>query len=130
MSDGTSAGASFQLTTSRRGRPGASGTKPENLGLSTHDLTQRSTRICRNDCPGPNLSTHDLTQRSTIMELIWMGLQIFQLTTSRRGRQAPISSIVSSTVFQLTTSRRGRRCRRTTFYWLHPFNSRPHAEVD
>ena len=56
---------------------------------------------------------------------------VFQLTTSRRGRQLSAIAGSSCTLFQLTTSRRGRPfaallipC--SSLY----FNSLPHAEVD
>ena len=54
------------------------------------------------------LSTHDLTQRSTVLWIFWHHLQIFQLTTSRRGRR--VTSLI--------------------FFSFSAFNSRPHAEVD
>ena len=55
---------------------------------------------------------------------------IFQLTTSRRGRQDSCCISCDTFSFQLTTSRRGR-----PYFILSPgcsrsFNSRPHAEVD
>ncbi len=56
---------------------------------------------------------------------------VFQLTTSRRGRHSYAEAMAFAKAFQLTTSRRGRQ---------HPvsicgkqgscFNSRPHEEVD
>ena len=57
--------ASFQLTTSRRGRPYAIGITDVDSILSTHDLTQRSTRRFLDAEESQILSTHDLTQRST-----------------------------------------------------------------
>ena len=78
---------------------------------------------------------------------------VFQLTTSRRGRQFPLFKHQTRAAFQLTTSRRGRLVSR----WVYPscrcisthdltkrstplarpvplaimyFNSRPHEEVD
>ena len=54
------------------------------------------------------LSTHDLTQRSTLQLTAQEYQDIFQLTTSRRGR--PVSGLIPA-------------C------W-NSFNSRPHAEVD
>ena len=103
------------------------------LYLSTHDLTQRSTLFI-NECDfAYHLSTHDLTQRSTVSVLDHIPRSVFQLTTSRRGRQicsiaGDISSKLSTHdltqrstkksrkqftpgVFQLTTSRRGRQYR-------------------
>ena len=57
---------------------------------------------------------------------------VFQLTTSRRGRQeSNRTGQESGTKFQLTTSRRGRRCPRIFHKWQgRYFNSRPHEEVD
>ena len=76
--------------------------------LSTHDLTQRSTRIFCGAEPDDKLSTHDLTQRSTVI--------LFSMNDSRN--------------FQLTTSRRGRRFHDPFRQFPRSFNSRPHAEVD
>ncbi len=54
--------------------------------LSTHDLTQRSTSFQVCWIPAIHLSTHDLTQRSTRRQAKRLPREIFQLTTSRRGR--------------------------------------------
>ena len=54
------------------------------------------------------LSTHDLTQRSTWIPWEGMRSMIFQLTTSRRGRQHQDLPFPPHLTFQLTTSRRGR----------------------
>ncbi len=56
------------------------------IHLSTHDLTQRSTAILTTSCRRNALSTHDLTQRSTRRQAKRLPREIFQLTTSRRGR--------------------------------------------
>ena len=100
----------FQLTTSRRGRLGHKYSAESCRKLSTHDLTQRST-FCSFSIPySGHLSTHDLTQRSTSVFLgIFDDSEDFQLTTSRRGRQAVEGSSLGDESFQLTTSRRGRR---------------------
>ncbi len=59
----------FQLTTSRRGRLYCFIRLHGGVRLSTHDLTQRSTRLM-SPCPMVAfLSTHDLTQRSTLRSL-------------------------------------------------------------
>ena len=55
---------------------------------------------------------------------------LFQLTTSRRGRQLFQFTLLNAAKFQLTTSRRGRPTREYQGgKYLH-FNSRPHEEVD
>ena len=81
------------------------------------------------------------------------GYNVFQLTTSRRGRRSLESLLILRISFQLTTSRRGRRITNKTYKstgtfqlttsrrgrlpcgrWCLPdtayFNSRPHEEVD
>ena len=63
--------------------------------LSTHDLTQRSTSFLTAYLTSFQLSTHDLTQRSTHQVMRCRFADIFQLTTSRRGRRA---SLPASTV--------------------------------
>ncbi len=145
------------------------------MHLSTHDLTQRSTRF--KDCPksAPDLSTHDLTQRSTrgaytgrrifcsfnsrphaevdhAFFLAFVRNEVFQLTTSRRGRRILQTLLGPDTIlsthdltqrstdsvptffplrdFQLTTSRRGRQNGGNHYVYFKTFNSRPHAEVD
>ena len=81
----------FQLTTSRRGRRSLSGFRSRSCGISTHDLTKRST---------------------VPWFMVANTASAFQLTTSRRGRQAPAAALPTVRRFQLTTSRRGRRpCR-------------------
>ncbi len=77
----------FQLTTSRRGRQALPFLCAGGKGISTHDLTKRSTptkypvpqRLC--------ISTHDLTKRSTHDICFIASPKSFQLTTSRRGRR-------------------------------------------
>ena len=83
--------------------------KFRNMSISTHDLTKRSTLKECVEQGGVLISTHDLTKRSTrlLRESLLM-IMLFQLTTSRRGRQ------------------------KSAEYWsinTH-FNSRPHEEVD
>ena len=77
--------------------------------ISTHDLTKRSTFIFRSITALLDISTHDLTKRSTLRVKFIAGP--FQL-------------------FQLTTSRRGRPCSHVPFSTNKYFNSRPHEEVD
>ena len=54
----------FQLTTSRRGRPGFFSVALI-VFISTHDLTKRSTGCCSCLFSVSSISTHDLTKRST-----------------------------------------------------------------
>ena len=119
----------FQLTTSRGGRQkvitcfsqqGYFNSRPheevdkyrKSAGqfncISTHDLTRRSTRSCKKGKQMSNISTHDLTRRSTHRKQKRKVANIFQLTTSRGGRQLS-----------------GRRTQSYSY-----FNSRPHEEVD
>ena len=99
---------SFQLTTSRGGRQWGgtvlgicrqynsrpheevdSGAAPflEFFGISTHDLTRRSTTSGCSFKSSRIISTHDLTRRSTIVcAFVPANITIFQLTTSRGGR--------------------------------------------
>ena len=100
-----------------------------------------------------NISTHYLTQRQTVFEDVDMTDDVFQLTTSRRGRLYLCYNKNHHFLFQLTTSRRGRRhCSASVSYLqyisthyltqrqtketkdslltLKYFNSLPHAEVD
>ena len=59
---------------------------------------------------GTGISTHDLTKRSTPIRHPVPKRVVFQLTTSRRGRQQfLLKDMISNPVFQLTTSRRGRQ---------------------
>ena len=77
--------------------------------ISTHDLTKRSTYADKVYEGDYFISTHDLTKRST-PELYHSNYDdVFQLTTSRRGRQLSCPY--------------GRRL-------IGYFNSRPHEEVD
>ena len=98
----------FQLTTSRRGRRKHYFIDTPLEILSTHDLTQRSTYFSFVCYSFSHLSTHDLTQRSTCKRLIVGEFNIFQLTTSRRGRPICFPYSAFLLIFQLTTSRRGR----------------------
>ena len=79
----------FQLTTSRGGRCFWYISNGYGICFSTHDLSWRSTyqhgamEICE------KFSTHDLSWRSTYLEDHTYSPKIFQLTTSRGGRQLP-----------------------------------------
>ena len=55
----------FQLTTSRRGRQSCFRPLIVNISISTHDLTKRSTVCLCELTLVENISTHDLTKRST-----------------------------------------------------------------
>ena len=77
----------FQLTTSRRGRRSLPRLLATHLHVSTHDLTKRSTVILPFLSRYRLVSTHDLTKRSTCLVHLQNLDQMFQLTTSRRGRR-------------------------------------------
>ena len=100
--------------------------------VSTHDLTKRSTTGKRTNCETHkrfNSRPHEEVDRTSKDVLqakdcfnsrpheevdeqhcfVSLGCQMFQLTTSRRGRPAVASSNNVTNLFQLTTSRRGRR---------------------
>ena len=86
--------------------------RPGSGGLSTHDLTQRSTGLTDGKSVDMYLSTHDLTQRSTIgfpYSPSSEDLSTHDLTQ----RSTPSACAFSASVrdFQLTTSRRGRQSR-------------------
>ena len=122
---------SFQLTTSRRGRPGAVRSSVWFCCLSTHDLTKRSTGKSRildmkkqsfNSRPHEevdeqssrqaltaDLSTHDLTKRSTE-------------NIEREGKRGQLST------HDLT--KRSTMGAAGSWRLRQPFNSRPHEEVD
>ena len=121
----------FQLTTSRRGRLDGTIISEVKQGVSTHDLTKRSTRSSKSTIWGPRMfqlttsrrgrlcrsrsywryrrvSTHDLTKRSTSkadLQVANDGVSTHDLT---KRSTTSIAGISQSTVFQLTTSRRGR----------------------
>ena len=80
----------------------------QDLHISTHDLTKRSTATGAVPCGVLCISTHDLTKRSTMEGRCVLCWKRFQLTTSRRGRL----------VISLSPS------------FSRYFNSRPHEEVD
>ena len=121
----------FQLTTSQGGRQ-ATAWAHDKLGLiSTHDLTKRSTLYAFFVSRYKFISTHDLTKRSTHNPLRFLFIPIFQLTTSRRGRQQPM--LWTAIAFLYFNSRpheevdlKATPTRRKEGY----FNSRPHEEVD
>ena len=56
---------------------------------------------------------------------------VFQLTTSHRGRLTYAWKLLILSIFQLTTSHRGRRRPAWNYlYTTYYFNSLPHTEVD
>ena len=123
--------AGFQLTTSRRGRQSSWLYIFFIFSISTHYLTQRQTvqQLLQvlsigdfNSLPHAEVDI-DLAGEFKFPE-------IFQLTTSRRGRPLQGTFILFLLVFQLTTSRRGRQCSRSFPAAVSNFNSLPHAEVD
>ena len=102
-------GCSRVITTSRRGRRLVYIFLFAISGLSTHDLTQRSTALYLYSASSFLLSTHDLTQRSTCSY------------SSVPHTIGPFNSRPHAEVDFVCCS---------YFYPLSPFNSRPHAEVD
>ena len=122
----------FQLTTSRRGRPLQLCVKRLPFCLSTHDLTQRSTLhynilwyifqsfnsrphaevdVSADFCheAGESFNSRPHAEVDFLAICMYPLYQIFQLTTSRRGRPQKIHRNAIISIFQLTTSRRGRR---------------------
>ena len=98
----------FQLTTSRGGRRFWYISNGYGICFSTHDLSWRSTFYWKKEMYRQIFSTHDLSWRSTYLEDHTYSPKIFQLTTSRGGRQ--ISPAIT--------------------IWTSFFNSRPLVEVD
>ena len=121
--------------------------------ISTHDLTKRSTIRNNGRKHGITISTHDLTKRSTVASYGFEEKEVFQLTTSRRGRRYDYDSdgtykhfnsrpheevdlvqIFTSKLFLISTH---DLTKRSTVYApltvkssYNHFNSRPHEEVD
>ena len=104
----------FQLTTSQGGRPFLLITRSwmvyfnsrphkevdilksdifVSKGISTHDLTRRSTLSHSCVITGLLISTHDLTRRSTEQKARIAALKIFQLTTSQGGRRIFLAAL-------------------------------------
>ena len=100
----------FQLTTSRRGRPFLPHLAALNCLISTHDLTKRSTFDFLQCCVTVIIiSTHDLTKRSTVQVALCLNhgcISTHDLTKRSTGSTA---AVLAESVFQLTTSRRGRQ---------------------
>ena len=123
--------ATFQLTTSRRGRRSCLFYQSLGSYVSTHDLTKRSTVALRSAKTPYFVSTHDLTKRSTFCkcqqrkntvcfnsrpheEVDWQALSFFTFQYCFNSR--PHEEVDIDTLFD----RLSLRC----------FNSRPHEEVD
>ena len=79
------------------------------IGISTHDLTKRSTRASSRKRRKMNISTHDLTKRST-----W------------KGAHTELELDIST--HDLT--KRSTGCQIVNIQIAKYFNSRPHEEVD
>ena len=99
----------FQLTTSRRGRRDNVVSEFYRCCFSTHDLTQRSTKLHGIYYSPPFFSTHDLTQRST-------GVSSHQPFILSFFNSRPHAEVDQNRINLWTQ--------------LAIFNSRPHAEVD
>ena len=121
----------FQLTTSRRGRLISCTSKSVSYGVSTHDLTKRSTKPALIGIPPFARFNSRPHEEVDAMRIKYTKETIsFQLTTSQRGRLISLDSDVISMAFQLTTSRRGRHRKGLLSRGGCCFNSRPHEEVD
>ena len=77
------------------------------------------------------ISTHDLTRRSTLIRITFLSFSVFQLTTSRGGRP-----VYTNQLFKQSNISTHDLTRRSTYIDLVLmlfgiyFNSRPHEEVD
>ena len=109
---------------------GDSGNFTVQKNISTHYLTQRQTEIGNVRSVFIDISTHYLTQRQTkesgVSHLL-MDISTHYLT---QRQTSFIASTESSELFQLTTSRRGRHSLLIYSIPYMYFNSLPHAEVD
>ena len=78
-----------------------------------------------------NISTHDLTKRSTFFSAYFIMYTIFQLTTSRRGRQMVILCEHGGKIISTHDLTKRSTCvfAQSRWAWYY-FNSRPHKEVD
>ena len=99
----------FQLTTSRRGRPIEIG--GDTTGLHFNSLPHAEVDLAAPFLPGsPSYHFNSLphAEVDSSYPFIMFKLMLFQLTTSRRGRQLTAMDNSIAEAFQLTTSRRGR----------------------
>ena len=105
---------------------------PSGSYISTHDLTKRSTGPALTPCQWQksfNSRPHEEVDGIPYVDIAVTDM--FQLTTSRRGRPSSLSCKNDSMSFQLTTSRRGRPFKASaSAERFLCFNSRPHEEVD
>ena len=106
---GISQHTQFQLTTSRGGRhlKISSYTSYIYFNSRPHEEVDAARPVHE---PYIFISTHDLTRRSTDFGSFSYMPYIFQLTTSRGGRQIAPKAFPTVSAFQLTTSRGGRPC--------------------
>ena len=123
--------ASFQLTSSRRGWRLCNSWFGCRRGISTHILTKRMTRTLHGNQQRIVISTHILTKRMTTRLFSVMTLNLFQLTSSRRGWHycdyADVHALDISThiLTKRMTATRWNLCRE-----VRDFNSHPHEEDD
>ena len=110
-----SSSITFQLTTSRRGRRSSPLTSSCTQYFNSRPHEEVDYVIFKRGQQS-GISTHDLTKRSTSTNQAVLPQVPFQLTTSRRGRLQKVCDALDAFIFQLTTSRRGRQnnCRRTS----------------
>ncbi len=121
----------FQLTTSRRGRRDNVVSEFYRCCFSTHDLTQRSTKLHGIYYSPPFFSTHDLTQRSTGVS----SHQPFILSFFNSRPHAEVDRmghIQYGTMILFNSRPHAEVDQNRINLWtqLAIFNSRPHAEVD
>ena len=120
----------FQLTTSRRGRRHAQITicPPAYFNSLPHAEVDRLENCCfpRNQ----NFNSLPHAEVDRVLSADKAVYVLFQLTTSRRGRQFATAHHMTDLEFQLTTSRRGRQNSNVNDLERNHFNSLPHAEVD
>ena len=121
----------FQLTTSHGGRHAGIQWSAVSDGLSTHDLTRRSTSVFPSLYLLTCLSTHDLTRRSTAWGYHGKARGVFQLTTSHGGRRTrPLWPDLRRCLSTHDLTRRSTSGLKLVSCIHLSFNSRPHTEVD
>ncbi len=119
----------FQLTTSRRGR-----LLQSHFFLPSFHFNSRPHEevdfMSENAPRAVSISTHDLTKRSTLIKTYSDSQQIFQLTTSRRGRLSRICQKIRILYFNSRPHEEVDQRTMRGKWWKKHFNSRPHEEVD
>ena len=116
----------FQLTTSRRGRQEPFPMQ-RYFNSRPHEEVDQFVHGFRDFL---NISTHDLTKRSTWLHSAHFTIEVFQLTTSRRGRPDMSPPASAKKYFNSRPHEEVDRkgvCKNEV---VHDFNSRPHEEVD